>query len=94
MRPEDDSCTDKVKEMFPRSKFYHVKVGNLQKIKKMTYIHKDSTEQELILGSAGQIPVRYSNLFLNGYINRPVHAEYSKVVELNSPFGIRDVITI
>ena len=77
MRPEDDSCMDKVKEMYPKSKFYHVKVSNLQEIKKMTYP-----------------PVRYSNLFLNGYINRHVHAEYSKMIEFNSPFGIRDAITI
>ena len=34
MRPEDDSCMDKVKEMYPRSKFKHLKVGNLQNINK------------------------------------------------------------
>ena len=34
MGPEDESCMDKVKEMFPRSKLYHLKVGNLQEIKK------------------------------------------------------------
>ena len=34
MRPEDDSCMDKVKEMYPRSKFWYFKVGNLQNINK------------------------------------------------------------
>ena len=33
-RPEDESCMDIVKEMYNKSKFYHLKVGNLQEIKK------------------------------------------------------------
>ena len=33
MRPEDDLCIDKVREMYIRSKLYHLKVGNLQEIK-------------------------------------------------------------
>ena len=28
MRPENDSCMDKLKEMYPRLKLYHVKVEN------------------------------------------------------------------
>ena len=31
---------------------------------------------------------RYSNLFLNAYINRHVHAEYSKMILFYSPLGI------
>ena len=34
---------------------------------------------------------RYSNLFLNAYINRHVHAEYLKMIKFYSPFGIRHV---
>ena len=34
MGPEDESCMDKVKEMYPRSKFYHLKVDDLQEIYK------------------------------------------------------------
>ena len=30
MRSEDDSCMDKVKEIYPRSKFYHLKVENIK----------------------------------------------------------------
>ena len=32
---------DKVKEMYPRSKFYHLKVGNLQEIKKALIYPQD-----------------------------------------------------
>ena len=31
---------------------------------------------------------RYSNLFLNAYINRHVHAEYLKMISFYSPLGI------
>ena len=31
---------------------------------------------------------RYSNLFLNAYINRHAHTEYLKMIEVYSPFGI------
>ena len=31
---------------------------------------------------------RYSNLFLNAYINRHVHAEYLKMILFYSPLGI------
>ena len=75
MRPEDDSCMDIVKEIYPRSKFYHLIVGNLQEIKKKLTYPTDG----------------YSNLFLNTYINRHVHAEYLKMIAFYSPFGIRHV---
>ena len=67
MRPEDDSCMEKVKDMYSRLKLYHVKVE-----KKKTY------------------PLyRYSNLFLNAYLNRLIHAEYLKRIKFYSPLGIR-----
>ena len=31
---------------------------------------------------------RYSNLFLNAYINGHTHTEYLKLIEVYSPFGI------
>ena len=31
---------------------------------------------------------RYSNLFLNAYINRHVHSKYLKMIEVYSPLGI------
>ena len=31
---------------------------------------------------------RYSNVFLNAYINRHAHIEYLKIIEFYSPFGI------
>ena len=41
-----------------------------------------STDQDKHLGidSSTDHPDRYSNLFLNAYINRHVHAEYVKMV--------------
>ena len=36
-------------------------------------------------------PYRYLNLFLNAYINRHVHAEYLKMIEFYSPFGMRHI---
>ena len=31
---------------------------------------------------------RYSNLFLNAYVNRHAHTEYLKMIEVYSPLGI------
>ena len=31
---------------------------------------------------------RFSNLFLNAYINRHAHTEYLKMIEVYSPFGM------
>ena len=36
-------------------------------------------------------PDWYSNQFLNACINRQVHAEYLKMIEFYSPFGMRHV---
>ena len=38
MRPEDDSCMNKVKEIYPRLKFYHLTDRNVQEIQKKTNI--------------------------------------------------------
>ena len=75
MRPDVDSCMGKTKEMCTRSKFYDLKVGNLQEINKMPFP-----------------PDRYSNLSLNAYINRHVHAQYLNMIEFYSPLGIRHVL--
>ena len=37
---------------------------------------------------------RYSNLFLNDYINRHAHTEYLKMTEVYSPLGIQHVFSI
>ena len=37
---------------------------------------------------------RYSNLFLNAYINRHAHTEYLKMIGVYSPFGIRHVFCL
>ena len=39
-------------------------------------------------------PDRYSNLFLNSYINRHVHAEYLNMILFYSPLGICHVFSI
>ena len=75
MRPDVDSYMGKMTEMYTRSKFYDLKVGNLQEINKMPFP-----------------PDRYSNLFLNTYINHHVHAGYLKMIEFYSPLGTRVVM--
>ena len=37
---------------------------------------------------------RYSNLFLNAYINRHAHTEYLKMISFYSPLGIWHVFSI
>ena len=44
--------------------------------------------KHLGIDSSTDHPDRYSNLFLNAYINRPVHAEYLKMIQFYSPLGI------
>ena len=41
------------------------------------------------IDSSTDRPDRYSNLFLNAYINRHLHAEYLKMIKFYSPVGIR-----
>ena len=44
--------------------------------------------------SKADLDDRYSNLFLNAYINRHAHTEYLKIIEVYSPLGIRHVFSI
>ena len=43
------------------------------------YVHGDLSKH-LGIDSSTDHPDRYSNLFLNAYINRHVHAEYLKMI--------------
>ena len=43
------------------------------------YVHGDLCKH-LGIDSSTDHPDRYSNLFLNAYINRHVHAEYLKMI--------------
>ena len=40
------------------------------------------------IDSSTDLDDRYSNLFLNAYINRHVHTESLKMIEVYSPLGI------
>ena len=40
------------------------------------------------IDSSTDLDDRYSNLFLNAYINRHAHTEYFKMIEVFSPLGI------
>ena len=44
--------------------------------------------RHLGIDSRTDLDDRYSNLFLNAYINRHVHTENLKMIEVNSPFGM------
>ena len=44
--------------------------------------------KHLGIDSSTDLDDRYSNLFLNAYINRHVHTEYLKMIEVYSPLGI------
>ena len=50
--------------------------------------------KHLGIDSSTDHPDRYSNLFLNAYINRHVHTEYLKMIEVYSHFGIWHVFYI
>ena len=51
------------------------------------FVHGDLCKHLGIDSSTDQ-DVRYSNLFLNSYINRHVYADYLKMIFFYSPFGI------
>ena len=51
------------------------------------YVHSDLCKH-LGIDSSTDHPDRYSNLFLNAYINRHLHAEYLKIIQFYSPLGI------
>ena len=44
--------------------------------------------KHLGIDSSTDLDDRYSNLFINAYINRHAHTEYLKVIEVYSPLGI------
>ena len=44
--------------------------------------------KHLGIDSSTNLEDRYSNLFLNAYINRHAHTEYFNVIEVYSPLGI------
>ena len=51
----------------------------LQSFLSIQYVHGDLCKH-LGIDSSTDHPDRYSNLFLNAYINRHVHAEYLKMI--------------
>ena len=59
----------------------------LQSFLSIQYVHGDLCKH-LGKDSSTDHPDRYSNLFLNAYINRHVHAKYLKMFQFNSPLGI------
>ena len=50
--------------------------------------------KHLGIDSSTDLNDRYSNLFLNAYINRHVHTENSKMIQFYSPLGIWHVFFI
>ena len=44
--------------------------------------------KHLGIDSSTHLDDRYSNLFLNAYINRHANTEYLKMIEIYSPLGI------
>ena len=44
--------------------------------------------KHLGIDSSTDLDDRYSNLFLNAYINRHAHTEYLKMISFYSPLGI------
>ena len=50
--------------------------------------------KHLGIDSSTDLNDRYSNLFLNAYINRHAHTEYLKMVEVYSTCGIWHVFSI
>ena len=50
------------------------------------HTHSDLCKH-LGIDSSTDLNNRYSNLFLNAYINRHAHTEYLTMIEVYSPFG-------
>ena len=59
----------------------------LQSFISIQYVHGDLCKH-LGKDSSTDHQDRYSNLFLNAYINRHVHSEYLKMILFYSPLGI------
>ena len=55
------------------------------------HAHSDLCKH-LGIDSSTDLDVRYSNLFQNAYINRHVHTEYLKMIEVYSYLGIWHVL--
>ena len=51
----------------------------LQSFLSIQYVHR-AIRKNLGIDSSTDLDDRYSNLFLNAYINRHVHAEYLKMI--------------
>ena len=60
------------------------KIGSFLSIR---HAHGDLCKH-LGIDASTDLDDRYSNLFLNAYLNRHVHTESLKSIEVNSPFGI------
>ena len=55
----------------------------------LSILHADGNLcKHLGIGLTTDLNDRYSNLFLNAYINRHAHTEYLKMIENYSPLGI------
>ena len=65
----------------------YLKDYRLQSFLSIQYVHGDLCKHLGIDSSTDHLD-RYSNLFLNVYINRLVYAEYLKMIEVYSPLGI------
>ena len=50
--------------------------------------------KHLGIDSSTDLDDRYSNVFLNAYINRHAHIEYLQMIEVYSPFCICHVFSI
>ena len=59
----------------------------LQSFLSIQYVHGDLCKH-LGIDSSTDLDDRYSNLFLNAYINRHVHAKYLTMIKFYSPLGI------
>ena len=58
---------------------YALRTIELDHFLSIRYVHDDLCKQ-LGIDSNTDHPDRYSNLFLNAYINRHVHAKYLKMI--------------
>ena len=69
---------------------YAIKDYRIRSLLSIRHAHDDLCKH-LGIDSSTDLDDRYSNLFLNAYINRHAHTEYLKMIEVYSPLGIRHV---
>ena len=67
--------------------WWYLKDYRIRSFLSIQYAHGDLCKH-LGIDSSADLDDRYSNLFLNAYINRHVHTEYLKMIEVYSPLGI------